>query len=352
MDNHNAIRVQYCTIKKLARFFGRPTTDIARALRGEVSNALDTAVRDMAMGKAPQPINADEGSVEKIAESFGCRKDVVKDALRYASKSGLAHSIREAAISGIYPRPKKSRQKKTLPPMKLKYGGLKALSDLCGCSNETVRLALNGRLISAQAKSIRKRAVVLGLTRSVDEPLRKNAPKCKPLGFALRCGAITEIAKICNVPISFAYKVVRGKTVLSEKAEKVLQEASKPEYRKPDYSGNAPIRLEFNGIPKLAKEFGCSTSMVKKSLSWKTNTELAIAIRRKAEKMKEEADAICKQLKPLKVKKGAITTLAQVFGCHYNTAYFAINGLSKSDLCREIRAKAHEMGLVVDENNL
>ena len=262
-------------------------------------------------------------------------------ALKGSQISPLEMAIREAA--------KDYTGKEELPKMFLKFGGGKALCDTFGCSLETVRLALNGKLASPLAKAIRGKAVELGLTRDADEPSRKGAPKCEPLGFALRCGAITEIAKVCNVPASFASKVVRGSAVFSERAEKVLTEASKPEYRKPDFSDNAPIRLEFNGIPKLAKEFGCSTSMVKKSLSWKTNTELAIAIRRKAEKMKEEADAIYKQLKPLKVKKGAITTLAQVFGCHYNTAYFAINGLSKSDLCREIRAKAYELGLVMEK---
>ena len=343
------IKVWHGAIGEIAERVGCDYKTAYKAIKGDIKNELAYKIRNVALAyvkrEDAEPIKVRFGGEIELARKFGCGIDSVREALKGSQISPLEMAIREAAKDYAL-------EEEVLPKMLLKYGGGKVLCDTLGCSLETVRLALSGKLASPLARAIRAKAVELELVRNANEPLRKNAPKCEPLGFVLRCGAITEIAKVCNVPISFAYKVVRGEAVLSEKAEKVFQEASKPEYRKPDYSGNAPIRLEFNGIPKLAKEFGCSTSMVKKSLSWKTNTELAIAIRRKAEKMKEEADAICKQLKPLKVKKGAITTLAQVFGCHYNTAYFAINGLSKSDLCREIRAKAHELVLVVDENKL
>ena len=222
--------------------------------------------------------------------------------------------------------------------IKVRYGATAELSKRFKCSAIMVRDALNGLYNSDLANAIREAA-----SEKQYAPLTSIEP------VRVRRGATTKLAARfgCNTPtVTFA---LQGKT--RSKLANAIREAAKEEQYAPtpQKSGKEPIRLEVGDIPKIAKECNCSTTMVKKSLKWEYNSDLANKIRQKAiEKTRSYGD----RQQPLKVKKGAITTLAQVFGCHYNTAYFAINGLSKSDLCREIRAKAHEMGLVVDENNL
>ena len=205
------------------------------------------------------------------------------------------------------------------------------------CSDIMVQDALKGLYKSPLANAIREAA-----KEEQYAPLDSIPP------IKVRRGAITELAARfgCGKPTVAAALHGKTRSVLAN----VIREAAKEEryIPTPPKNGKRPIRLEVGDIPTLAKEFGCSESMVKKSLAWKINSEKADKIRHKAEVIiKGHGDE-----KPLKTKKGAITTLTQIFGCHYNTAYLAINRTAKSDLQREIRAKAHELGLVIEDENL
>ena len=220
--------------------------------------------------------------------------------------------------------------------IKVRYKATTELARRFGCSSLMVHDALNGLYNNELANAIRAAA-----TEKQYAPLTPIEP------VRVRRGATTKLAARfgCNTPTVTA--ALQGKT--RSKLANAIREAAKEEQYTPapPKSGKKSIRLEVGDIPKIAKECNCSVSMVKRDLSWEYDSDLANKIRQKAI---ERTRSYGGRQQPLKTKIGAIATLAKIFSCHYNTAYHAINGVPKSDLQRKIRAKAYELGLVIEEN--
>ena len=147
------IKVWHGAIGEIAERMGCDYDTVYKALHGEVRNELAGKIRKVAFAYVKrddaEPIKVRYGGEIELARKFGCGIDAVQDALKGSQISPLRIAIREAAKDYI----DKSEQ----PPIKVKYGGLVRLAKEYGCSDETVRLALKGKIYSPLATKLGKK---------------------------------------------------------------------------------------------------------------------------------------------------------------------------------------------------
>lgn len=153
------IKVWHGAIGEIAKRVGCDYKTAYKAIKGDIKNELADKIRKIAIAyvkrEDAEPIKVRYGGEIELARKFGCGVNSVRDALEGSQISPLRIAIREAAKDYV--------DKPEQPPIKVKYGGLVRLAKEYGCSDETVRLALKGKIYSPLATRIREKAHDLGL---------------------------------------------------------------------------------------------------------------------------------------------------------------------------------------------
>lgn len=153
------IKVWHGAIGEIAKRVGCDYRTAYKAIKGDIKNELADNIRKIAIAyvkrEDAEPIKVRYGGEIELARKFGCGVNSVRNALEGSQISPLRIAIRESAKDYV--------DKPEQPPIKVKYGGLVRLAKEYGCSDETVRLALKGRIYSPLATRIREKAHELGL---------------------------------------------------------------------------------------------------------------------------------------------------------------------------------------------
>lgn len=153
------IKVWHGAIGEIAKRVGCDYKTAYKAIKGDIKNELADKIRKVALAyvkrEDAEPIKVRFGGEIELSKRFGCDVKVVMVALKGSQISPLRIAIREAAKDYV--------DKPEQPSIKVKYGGLVRLAKEYGCSDETVRLALKGRIYSPLATRIREKAHELGL---------------------------------------------------------------------------------------------------------------------------------------------------------------------------------------------
>lgn len=153
------IKVWHGAIGEIAKRVGCDYKTAYKAIKGDIKNELADKIHKIAIAyvkrEDAEPIKVRYGGEIELARKFGCGVNSVRDALEGSQISPLRIAIREAAKDYV--------DKPEQPPIKVKYGGLVRLAKEYGCSDETVRLALKGKIYSPLATNIRTKAYELGL---------------------------------------------------------------------------------------------------------------------------------------------------------------------------------------------
>ena len=153
------IKVWHGAIGEIAKSVGCDYKTTYKAIKGDIKNELADKIRKVALAyvkrEDAEPIKVRYGGEIELARKFGCGIDSVRDALEGSQISPLRIAIREAAKDYV--------DKPEQPSIKVKYGGLVRLAKEYGCSGETVRLALKGKIYSPLATKIREKAHELEL---------------------------------------------------------------------------------------------------------------------------------------------------------------------------------------------